>query len=135
MHQYRTGIDSPVVCQQCEERYCLECPVDALSIGESGQVIASPTVCTLCGSCVRQCPIGAIEIHNEIVYVCDLCGGKPKCVEACTEGAIVFSTEGNNPSLMQFKVNTEKMNPSEKRFYYVEELGKEQRKIWSEKHA
>ena len=47
MHQFRTGVDGPVVCQQCEERYCMKCPENALSIGDQGQIIATPTVCNL----------------------------------------------------------------------------------------
>ena len=135
LNLYETGIDGPVVCVQCQERYCLLCPVDALSIGAMGQVVASPTVCTLCGSCEKNCPIGAIEIANEIVYVCDLCGGKPKCVEACTEKAIVFDEDGERPSLAKIKAETKKMNPSQKRQFYLNRLGMEVRKQWRKKSA
>jgi carbon-monoxide dehydrogenase iron sulfur subunit len=134
IHQYLTGIDGPVVCQQCTERYCMVCPVGALSIGPLGQVIVSPTVCTLCGSCAQRCPIGAIEIHENIVYVCDLCGGKPRCVEACTERAITFNPEAILPSLKDITERTSKMNPSEKRFHYIEVLGEGLRAVWRECH-
>ncbi len=84
------GIDYPVVCAQCRERYCTRCPEKALQVGPLGQIIVSPTLCTACGSCERLCPIGAIELYEEIPRVCDLCGGAPRCVAACTLEAIRY---------------------------------------------
>lgn len=131
MHIYETGIDGPVSCIQCDERYCMSCPEDALQIGELGQVISSPTICTRCGACATKCPIGAIELFNDIVYVCDLCGGRPKCVEACTEGAILFKPHPpQGRSLADNKERTKGMNPSEKKHEYIESLGVEIRKNW-----
>ncbi|MHA1629974.1 MAG: 4Fe-4S dicluster domain-containing protein [Candidatus Heimdallarchaeota archaeon] len=130
---YETGLDAPVVCQQCKERYCLKCPVDAISIGDFGQIIVSPTICTLCGACERNCPIGAIELFNGIIYVCDLCGGEPKCVEACTENALSFKRDNERPSLEGFKRNSLKKTPSEKRFLFIQTLGTKLRKQWGKK--
>ena len=136
LNQYETGIDGAIACVQCEERYCLECPEDALTLGKFGQVIISPTLCTSCGICDKACPIGAIEIFQDIVYVCDLCGGKPKCVEACREGAITFEREEKEHlSLTFFNKKTAKMNPSQKRYFYVQTLGGEIRKEWSKVRA
>ncbi len=87
---YEVGVDAPVVCQQCAERYCLDCPDEALTLGPLGQVVVSPTLCSECGACTRSCPIGAIERVDGIAFVCDLCGGRPRCVEACTQEAIAF---------------------------------------------
>ena len=78
------GIDYPLVCQQCSERYCTKCPEKAIEVGPLGQIIVSPTLCTACGTCELLCPIGAIELYEEIPLVCDLCGGAPRCVKACT---------------------------------------------------
>ena len=103
LNLYESGIDGPVACVQCEEKYCLKCPEEALSVGSFGQIIVSPTVCNLCEVCEKICPIGAVEIVDDIVYVCDLCGGNPKCVEACTEGAIIFAKNAHGPSLEQIK--------------------------------
>lgn len=117
---YQSGIDGPVVCVQCKERYCRDCPTNAISIGSLGQVNASPTLCSLCKKCERNCPIGAIELFNDIVYVCDLCGGSPRCVETCTEGAIIFTPEKKEEiSLAEIKKETTKMNSSEKRAFYI----------------
>lgn len=84
------GIDYPVVCTQCRERYCTRCPEKAIQVGPLGQIIVSPTLCTACGTCERLCPIGAIELYEEIPHVCDLCGGAPRCVQACTLEAIRY---------------------------------------------
>jgi carbon-monoxide dehydrogenase iron sulfur subunit len=135
LHLYETGIDGPVACVQCEEKYCLKCPENALSLGSMGQIVVSPTVCTLCGTCEKACPIGAIEIYNGIVYVCDLCGGKPKCVEACTEGAITLVGEERGPSLGAIRKKAGKMKPYQKRLHYLKNQGMAIRELWSGKNA
>lgn len=135
LNLYELGIDGPVVCIQCEEKYCLKCPEEALSLGSLGQIIVSPTVCTLCGVCEKACPMGAIEIYENIVYVCDLCGGKPRCVEACTEGAITFAEGKHGPSLDSIQKETNKKSPNQKRLYYLKKLGASLREKWSRKHA
>ncbi|MFW9788458.1 MAG: 4Fe-4S dicluster domain-containing protein [Candidatus Thorarchaeota archaeon] len=135
MHIYETGIDGPVTCVQCDERYCLSCPEDALMLGNLGQVIVSPTICTRCKVCVRKCPIGAIDLYNDIIYVCDLCGGKPKCIEACTEGAILFKpNEAGSRPLEEFMEHSKGMNPSEKRHQYIVTLGEILRENWRNHH-
>ncbi len=117
---YEIGIDAPVVCNQCSERYCLRCPEDALSIGQFGQVISSPTVCNLCGACEKNCPIGAIGIFNGFVLVCDLCGGDPKCIEACSEDAITWQGDQQETvSLAEIKDAAKKLNSSEKRLAHA----------------
>lgn len=135
LNLYEIGIDGPVVCVQCKERYCLKCPEGALSIGPSGQVIVSPTVCTLCGTCEKRCPIGAIERFNEIVHVCDACGGRPRCIEACTEEAITWVDDQDPPSLEHVKKETKKMAPVEKRYHLLKKLGLEIRKTWRRARA
>ncbi len=124
MNLYETGTDGPVLCAQCEEHYCMHCPENAMGFGDQGQIIVSPTSCTSCGVCEKACPIGAIEIFNKLVFVCDLCGGKPKCVEACTERAIVYDPDvTEHPSLAEINKETKKMNPSQKRRHYIQKLG------------
>jgi len=133
---YESGIDGAVVCNQCKERYCDCCPENAITIGSLGEVVVSQTLCTLCGVCKKACPIGAIEIFNDFVYICDLCGGRPRCIEACTEGAITYAIEGGeHQSLAIFKKKTTKMNPSQKQYFYLSKLGSEERKKWRKKRA
>lgn len=132
---YELGLDGPVVCNQCRERYCMRCPDDAMSLGKDGQVIVSPTVCTLCEICEKLCPIGAIEIHDDIVYVCDLCGGKPKCLEACSEGAIEFIQQKQSPSLSEVFKKTKRKNASQKRQWFLKKQGEKIRMKWRARHA
>ncbi|MFX1336097.1 MAG: 4Fe-4S dicluster domain-containing protein [Promethearchaeota archaeon] len=127
---FQIGIDGPVLCLQCQERYCMDCPSNAITIGDKGQIIISHTLCTLCGKCERNCPIGAIEIFNQFVYVCDLCGGSPKCVDVCTEEIIAYIHGLAGPSLSNLKEIAKKMNPSEKRTLYMKKLGTQVRKNW-----
>jgi anaerobic carbon-monoxide dehydrogenase iron sulfur subunit len=128
---YELGVDAPVVCQQCAERYCLACPDEALTLGPLGQVVVSPTLCSECGACSRSCPIGAIESVQGIAYVCDLCGGQPRCVDACTQGAIAFAAgAGGSTTLAAFKAGSERRAPSHKRALYVRALGLTARAAW-----
>lgn len=137
LNLYEIGLDGPILCVQCEERYCLHCPEYAMTLGGQGQVVVSPTVCTLCGVCEKLCPIGAVEIFEDIVYVCDLCGGNPKCVEACTEGAITYKRipQQHPPSLASAAAKTKKMNPSQKRHAYLQNQGAGLRDKWRMRHA
>lgn len=125
------GIDFPVVCHQCREHYCTKCPENAISITKRGSIEVSPTLCYLCGACEKLCPIGAIEIYNEIPHVCDLCGGSPRCVEACEMGAITYEPDtGQSISLETFKKKTKKMAPAKKRYVYALQASKQIRKNW-----
>jgi carbon-monoxide dehydrogenase iron sulfur subunit len=136
LNLYESGIDGPIVCNQCKERYCMCCPADAMIIGSLGQIIISPNMCILCAACEKACPIGAIELFNDFVYVCDLCGGRPKCVDACTEGAIINDEkEKDHPTLAEIKKQTRKMNPIQKRHFYLKKLGAELREKWRNKYA
>lgn len=133
---YELGIDGPVVCSQCEERYCTDCPEDAITIGEDGQIMVTPALCVQCGICEEKCPMGAIQVFEGIPFVCDLCGGDPRCVEACTEGAISFEPEKTETiSLSAVEERTEKMNPSEKRELFIRGKGKELREHWRDEDA
>jgi carbon-monoxide dehydrogenase iron sulfur subunit len=125
------GMDVPVVCAQCSEQYCTKCPENAISVTARGSVEVSPTLCTLCGACEKLCPIGAIEIYNDIPHVCDLCGGAPRCMEACEMGAILLDPDAKQSvSLKQIKQETKKMAPHQKRYAYAMQESEKIRKKW-----
>lgn len=136
LNLYETGVDGPVLCFQCRERFCLRCPEKALILGDLGQVIVVPTVCSLCGLCEKSCPIGALEIFQDVVTVCDLCGGDPQCVRACTEGAITFSPgRRKQPSLVTISKQTEGLTPSQKRHEFLQKKAKAVLRKWRVRHA
>jgi Fe-S-cluster-containing hydrogenase component 2 len=135
IHLYDNGIDGPVVCRQCQERYCLKCPEKALSLGSQGEVICSPTVCNLCGVCEKACPIGAIEIFSDFVYICDLCGGDPKCIPACTEGALRYVPEAQGGSLAEVRKETQGQTPVQKRESWLRKSGRKLRENWENPDA
>ena len=116
----KLGIDYPVVCQHCRERYCTQCPEKAIEIGSLGQIIVSPTLCTACGTCEIMCPIGALQLYEEIPHVCDLCGGDPRCVKACTLDAIHYEPEVSGViRLKGFKKGSHRLKTEEKRLRYA----------------
>jgi carbon-monoxide dehydrogenase iron sulfur subunit len=127
------GLDFPVVCHQCEEHYCTRCPQKAISITARGSIEVSPTLCDLCGACEKLCPVGAIEIYNDIPQVCDLCGGNPRCVIACEMGAIHYDPAiKQRVSLSALKKKTAKLTPGEKRYKRALDEGKILRKSWQQ---
>lgn len=125
------GIDVPAVCQQCHERYCANCPDSAIAIGQMGEIVVSPTLCTACGVCESQCPIGAIEILNGIPYVCDLCGGDPRCVRECNLKAIVFEPDVTEAvSLKDMRKRSQRLSPEAKRLYFARTVSQDMRALW-----
>ena len=126
------GVDYPVVCQQCAERYCTRCPEKAIQVDSLGQIIVSPTLCTACGTCEIMCPIGAIELYEEIPHVCDLCGGDPRCVKACTLDAIRFEPDLSGAvTLKDFKKGSRGLQAEEKRLRYALTLSRDLRDRWT----
>lgn len=89
-------INLAVTCRLCEDAPCVAaCPRDALEQSEeTGIILVDEEKCNGCGWCIEACDYGAITLHPEkrVVVVCDLCDGKPKCVEWCPEEALDFVT-------------------------------------------
>lgn len=82
------GIPVPSLCVQCPDYPCVEsCPTRALRVDEAtGAVLVDPGLCTLCGKCIEACPGNIPRVVKGLSYVliCDLCGGDPECVKACS---------------------------------------------------
>lgn len=130
------GIDVPVVCQQCQERYCTKCPESAITIGEMGEILVALENCTGCGVCESQCPIGAIEMFDEKPIVCDLCGGNPQCVQECTLGAITFEPRVVEAvSLKGMREKTRGLTPEARRVHFVAATYHDMRNCWLSRRA
>ncbi|MEM2926527.1 MAG: 4Fe-4S dicluster domain-containing protein [Candidatus Bathyarchaeia archaeon] len=88
------GKDVPVVCRQCGKCAAQEaCPKDAFKADPStGAMKVNPELCVACRLCVDRCLFGAVFVDplDDSIAVCDLCGGKPLCVEFCATGAIAY---------------------------------------------
>jgi len=93
-----SGVDCPILCQQCEEARCMEaCPKDAIVRDtDTGIIVIDEAICDGCSICLVACPYGAITVHPEssrkkrVVLKCDLCGGEPECLRWCEPGAIQY---------------------------------------------
>ena len=83
---------NPVVCMQCEVPYCASvCPENAISKNsKTGVVKVSKKKCTGCKMCLEACPFGAMMYIDGVAAKCDLCGGKPYCVEFCQAKALTY---------------------------------------------
>ena len=83
------GVEIPHLCAQCHDYPCVaSCPFGALSVNpETSAVSVDREKCTACGICIKACPGNVPHIHpkNKYIVICDLCGGDPQCVKACTE--------------------------------------------------
>lgn len=84
------------VCRQCADPRCVACcPSGALQRDEVAGVVAwDEEKCVGCGLCTLACAYGGISLDpvSGNVMKCDLCEGKPGCVESCDRGALEFTT-------------------------------------------
>jgi len=90
----------PIVCQHCEDAPCITiCPTKARTRDpQTGAAVTDDKWCVGCKSCLYACPYSAPIIHPKTgkTMTCDLCGGKPVCVEACTVGALAYTSAGEH---------------------------------------
>ncbi|ADC65695.1 4Fe-4S ferredoxin iron-sulfur binding domain protein [Ferroglobus placidus DSM 10642] len=50
----------------------------------------NPDLCTACGTCVDECPVGAIELNDVAVVNEDVCTECGTCVDVCPNDAITI---------------------------------------------
>ncbi|MBO4365532.1 MAG: 4Fe-4S dicluster domain-containing protein [Eggerthellaceae bacterium] len=94
IRQPETGVYTANICQQCFDAPCAQaCPKGAIVYNEYSYVYEITDDCIGCGKCAKACPFDAIMISDPAsgakkAYKCDLCGGKPQCIEACPRTAL-----------------------------------------------
>lgn len=98
LHDENRTVLLPITCIPCDDKPCIPvCPEGAIAVNNLGVVIITEALCTGCGRCARACEIGAIRVqrlpgrgkNGRLVSLkCDLCGGDPWCVKACSFDAI-----------------------------------------------
>ncbi|OGS68983.1 MAG: hypothetical protein A2Y96_00010 [Firmicutes bacterium RBG_13_65_8] len=83
-------LPGPAVCRQCGVAPCVEaCPNSALSRHpDTMAVLVDRSRCEGCGACVDACALSGVVIAAGKAVICDLCGGNPRCVQACGCGAL-----------------------------------------------
>ncbi|MBF0528792.1 MAG: 4Fe-4S binding protein [Deltaproteobacteria bacterium] len=82
-------------CRQCPHPVpCADaCPQNAIVLlPETGARAIDPTKCNGCKMCLKACPWDMISFdpESEKATKCFLCGGRPKCTEACPAGALKY---------------------------------------------
>jgi Fe-S-cluster-containing hydrogenase component 2 len=122
-----TGIDLAIACAGCVERFCLECPSDALSIGSRGEMRLDSGMCNSCGICADACPIGAVGFHEGQPLICDLCGGRVVCIAACPNHALSVC-ENVAVTLEEFRAF--QGNAAERRALHAQARGRWLRESW-----
>lgn len=84
------------ICRQCPgiPECMLACPVEGAMYRhpELGTVLVNDELCIRCKSCVRACPYDAIWYDKTLnkILKCDLCNGKPACVDWCPVQCLKF---------------------------------------------
>jgi carbon-monoxide dehydrogenase iron sulfur subunit len=88
------GLYVPHICRNCKSPPCIEaCKRGAIvKDAETGWVTINYERCNHCSLCIPACLFNAIIMSpTGEVMVCDVCGGKPRCVEVCVTEAIKFA--------------------------------------------
>ncbi|OGP50836.1 MAG: hypothetical protein A2Y79_14125 [Deltaproteobacteria bacterium RBG_13_43_22] len=84
----------PLVCQQCEQAFCLEaCPTEAIRRENQGfPLLFDREKCTECGMCTEACPAGCLSLDQQThrLIACDLCGGRPQCIPLCHSNCLTL---------------------------------------------
>jgi Fe-S-cluster-containing hydrogenase component 2 len=98
VRRYYGLVDVPILCWHCPDAPCVEAcpvtPVKAITTDKDSNVVkfTDESRCLgveKCGKCVEVCPPRYLRAHPETNHplFCDLCGGDPRCVQACNRQA------------------------------------------------
>lgn len=90
-----TGLVVQDFCKQCPHPVpCADaCPNAAIEVKPPTNArVVNPAKCTGCKVCLKACPWEMIsfDADQNKATKCFLCDGKPKCVEACPSGALMY---------------------------------------------
>ena len=107
------GAEIPHVCTQCSNYPCVgSCPVKALSVDEkTGAVNVDNEICIACGACIKACPGEVPHMHPEKnhIIICDLCGGDPVWVKACSYGCISKGTRSSSINFDLYSIKPDEL--------------------------
>ena len=102
-HAPQIHFNEALTCTQCSQPRCLQiCPAGAIEKSiVDGVVRIDELKCVGCGLCILTCPYGGIYYNRQTQksFKCDMCGGTPKCVEACPYHVI---THINNSPVLSY---------------------------------
>ncbi len=89
------GLVVQELCKHCPHPVpCANiCPENAIVLSPlTNARVIDPEKCTGCRICLKACPWEMISFDPESrkATKCDLCKGKPKCVEACPAGSLSY---------------------------------------------
>jgi len=97
-------LNTAMTCRFCDDPPCVNaCPREALRQSERGNlIIVEEEKCDACGWCIQACPYGGLVMDTDknVVMVCDLCDGEPKCVDFCPEEALEIVSDDETADKM-----------------------------------
>ncbi|MFC1906210.1 4Fe-4S dicluster domain-containing protein [Chloroflexota bacterium] len=90
----RNDYNDTLTCFQCNQPACMDiCPSGAINKSDiDGIVRIDQFKCAGCSLCTLGCSYGQtyFDQHLNKAFKCDLCDGKPQCVDACPYGVLSF---------------------------------------------
>lgn len=107
-------LNIPLLCEHCENPPCQAvCPTGAIGKDlETGIVKIDPALCSGCENCRLACPFGGasiIRMEDGVAVKCDLCDGKPACVDVCQQGAIIYMPTTSSTIQRKWRCAEERM--------------------------
>lgn len=84
-----------LACSLKKEGECRPAVARLHVVKDDWEAIELPIVCDQCGKCAKVCPIDAIYLNSDGVYIVDeaKCDGCGDCIDVCPEGVIFLHPE------------------------------------------